>query len=130
MCFKIPDTILNSMSAPFLYGLGFSKIEYAQVSKLFGISLMVIGGIIGSSIIQRLGLRKTIILCCFVQSLSCVMFIIQGWVGHDLNILTLTIGIESLCSGMTTTAFIAYVTVFAEVVLVLVILPFKFFRII
>lgn len=114
MCFKIADTVLNSMSAPFLYELGFTKIEYAQVSKFFGISLMVAGGLVGGAVIQYLGLRQTIILCALVQTLSCLMFIVQGWAGHDMRILMLTMGVESLCSGLTSTAFIAYLSHFCK----------------
>ena len=114
MCFKIADTVLNSMSAPFLFELGFTKIEYAQISKFFGISLMVTGGLVGGAVIQYLGLKQTIILCALVQTLSCLMFVIQGWAGHDMRILMLTIGVESLCSGLTATAFIAYLSHFCK----------------
>ncbi|RZI47030.1 MFS transporter [Candidatus Finniella inopinata] len=114
MCFKIADTVLNSMSAPFLFELGFTKIEYAQISKFFGISLMVVGGLTGGAVIQYLGLQQTVILCALVQTVSCLMFVVQGWAGHDMNILMITIGVESLCSGLTSTAFIAYLSHFCK----------------
>src|SRR5438477_4895998 len=52
-CFKLADTTLNAMSAPFLYDVGFSKIEFANVTKLFGITLMVVGGLLGGVMIHR-----------------------------------------------------------------------------
>jgi PAT family beta-lactamase induction signal transducer AmpG len=84
LSFKVADTVLNAMSAPFLFELGFTKLECAQISKFFGISLMVTGGLLGGVIIHSLGLNRTIILCALIQSLSCFMFMIQGWLGHDM----------------------------------------------
>ncbi len=114
LCFKIADTVLNSMSAPFLFDLGFTKLECAQISKFFGISLMVTGGLLGGIVIHSLGLNRTIILCALAQTLSCLMFVIQGWSGHNMHMLILTIGIESLCSGLASTVFIAYLSHFCK----------------
>ncbi len=114
ICFKIADTVLNAMSAPFLFELGFTKIECAQISKFFGITMMVSGGLLGGAVIHRLGLKKTIIVCAGVQALSCFMFVVQSWAGHNMQVLTLTIGIESLCSGLATTVFIAYLSDFCK----------------
>ncbi len=113
-CFKIADTVLNAMSAPFLFELGFSKIECAQISKFFGIIMMVGGGLLGGSVIHRLGLKQTIITCAIIQTLSCLMFVVQSWVGHNMAMLTVTIGVESLCSGLATTVFIAYLSNFCK----------------
>jgi len=105
--FKLTDTVLNSMSAPFLCDLGFSKLEFANVSKLFGITLMVVGGLLGGLMIQRLGIYQSAMMCAVLQSVSALMFTIQSLSGHDANILMITVGAESLCSGMTSTIFIA-----------------------
>jgi PAT family beta-lactamase induction signal transducer AmpG len=113
-CFKLADTVMNAMSAPFLCDIGFSKIEFANVSKLFGITLMVIGGLLGGVIIHRMGIYQSAILCAVLQTLSCLMFTIQAIVGYDPTILMITVGVESLCSGMTSTIFIAFLSEFCS----------------
>ncbi len=110
--FKLTDTVLNSMSAPFLCDIGFSKIEFANVSKVFGISLMVIGGLLGGLMIQRLGMYQSAVMCAALQAMSTLMFAIQALVGYDTSILIITVGSESLCSGMTSTIFIALLSGF------------------
>lgn len=105
--FKLTDTVLNSMSAPFLCDIGFSKIEFANVSKVFGISLMVLGGLLGGVMIHRLGMYQSAVMCAVLQAMSTLMFTIQALVGYDTSILIITVGSESLCSGMTSTIFIA-----------------------
>lgn len=111
-CFKLADTVLNAMSAPFLCDIGFSKIEFANVSKLFGITLMVVGGLLGGVMIHRMGIYQSAIMCAVLQSLSCLMFTIQALVGYDCNVLMITVGVESLCSGMTSAIFIAFLSEF------------------
>lgn len=111
-CFKMADTVLNAMSAPFLCDLGYSKIEFAQISKIFGISLMVIGGLFGGFAIKRLGAIQSIVLCAVLQGSSCLMFVIQSLVGYNLMVLTIIVGFESFCSGLTSAVFIAYLSGF------------------
>jgi len=113
-CFKMGDTVLNAMGAPFLYDLGFSKIEYANVTKIFGITLMVFGGLVGGVIIQQLGILQSTVMCVGLQGISCLMFVIQSLVGHHLSVLMITVGVESFCSGMVAAVFIAYISTFCR----------------
>lgn len=109
-CFKMGDTVLNAMCAPFLCDLEFSKLEYATVTKIFGIGLMVFGGLMGGIIIHQFGILQSTIMCVCLQSISCLMFAIQSLIGHHLGVLIITVGVESFCSGMTSTIFIAYIS--------------------
>ncbi|MBM3468602.1 MAG: AmpG family muropeptide MFS transporter [Alphaproteobacteria bacterium] len=113
-CFKMGDTVLNAMCAPFLCDLGFSKIEFANVTKVFGITLMVVGGLIGGLMIHRLGILQSTIMCVGLQCISCLMFVIQSLVGYHLSVLVITVGVESLCSGMVSAIFIAYISNFCR----------------
>lgn len=111
-CFKMGDIVLNAMSAPFLCDLGYSKIEFANVSKVFGITLMVIGGLTGGYMIHQLGIIQSTILCAILQAVSCLMFAIQSLVGYDCSVLMITVGTESFCSGLVSAVFIAYLSGF------------------
>jgi len=113
-CFKMGDTVLNAMGAPFLYDLGFSKIEYANVTKIFGITLMVFGGLIGGVMIHQLGILQSTVMCVGLQGVSCLMYVIQSLVGYHLNVLIVTVGVESFCSGMVSAIFIAYISNFCR----------------
>jgi PAT family beta-lactamase induction signal transducer AmpG len=113
-CFKMGDTVINSMISPFMWDLGYTKIEFANVTKVFGIVMMVAGGLLGGLMISQLGLIQSVIFCIVCQGLSCLLFVIQALVGHDTTVLYITVGIESLSSGMVSTAFIAYLTSFCK----------------
>ena len=108
--YKFPDTILNVMSVPFLLEIGFTKLEIANVAKFFGIGAMMCGGLIGGVLLIRKPLIDTLFICSFLQIFSCLMFIIQAYVGHNILMLFITIGIENLACGMGTAAFITYLS--------------------
>lgn len=108
--YKIGDTALNVMNTPFLVELGFTKLEIAQVAKLFGISAMIVGGFMGGVFLNRFGILASLMLCAVLQVLSSLMFVIQALVGHNLDFLIVTIGVENLTCGLGATAFIAYLS--------------------
>lgn len=110
LLYKVGDTTVNVMSTPFLVDLGFSKLEIANVAKLFGISAMIVGGFIGGLFLNRFGLFRGLLLCTALQCVSSLMFLIQATVGYHLNLLIVTIGIENLTCGFGATAFIAYLS--------------------
>lgn len=105
--FKLADVVLNAMSAPFLHSLGVSKVEFANVSKVFGIAMMVFGSLVAGLVIARWGIWTSLITCGLIQLISCLLFAFQSLVGHDLIVLIISIGVESLGSGMTAAACIA-----------------------
>ena len=108
------DTVLNAMGAPFLYDLGLSKIEFANITKVFGITLMVFGGLLGGMMIHQLGILQSTLMCVGLQGVSCLMFVIQSLVGYHLSVLVITVGVESFCSGMVSAVFIAYISNFCR----------------
>lgn len=112
--FKMGDTVLNAMSAPFLVELGFTKLEFANISKVFGITLMILGSFSGGWMIYRWNLLSTLLFCMALQVAACLLFVSQAWMGHDLSFLMVTVGVESFCSGMTASALIAYLSSFCS----------------
>lgn len=108
--YKVGDTILNVMNTPFLVELGFSKLEIAHATKLFGISAMIVGGFMGGLFLNRFGTLASLILCAILQIFSSLMFVIQAMVGYDISLLVIITGIENLTCGLGASAFIAYLS--------------------
>ena len=108
--YKVGDTTLSVMNVPFLVELGFSKLEIANVAKFFGISAMIVGGVMGGLFLNRFGILSSLMLCAILQILTSLMFVAQTLVGCDLNFLILTIGFENLSCGLGAASFIAYLS--------------------
>ena len=110
LLYKFGDALAGVMANPFYVQLGFSKIEIADVSKIFGIGATIAGGLLGGVLVYRFGILRSLLACGILQMLSNLMFALQAIVGHDVAMLMLTVGIENMSGGMATAAFVAYVS--------------------
>jgi len=110
MFYKFGDSLAGVMSTPFFYDLGFTKIEIANVSKIYGTAATFIGLAIGGWLMAASGLYKTLWICGFLQLSSNLMYALQALVGNDVGVLAFTVGIENLAGGMGTAAFVAYLS--------------------
>ncbi len=110
LSYKIADTILNVMSMPFLVEIGFDNIEIASVAKTFGISAMIIGGLVGGFLSSRISLRQNLFICVVLQILASALFVIQAVLGHNLSFLFISMGVENFVCGMSQVALIAYLS--------------------
>jgi len=108
--FKLGDVFIGVMAMPFYLELGFSKIDIASITKVFGLLATIAGGFIGGAVVHRLGVMRGLFLCGLVQMLSNLVFAGLATVGPDLRLLTLAIATENIAGGMATAAFIAFLS--------------------
>jgi len=101
---------LTVMKVPFFLEIGFSKTEIAEVVKIFGFNAVIAGGFLGGVVLARFGIMKGLLICGILMGASNLVFIAQAAAGHDMWMLTLTIAIENVTTGMGTTAFVAYLS--------------------
>jgi len=107
--YRVSDFVLNVMN-PFYLDLGFSKIEIAEVRKVFGVAASVLGVFVGGWAVVRLGLMKALIIGAFAGSISNLVFIALAMAGHSMPTLFLAIGIDNVASGFAGTCLIAYMS--------------------
>ncbi len=106
--YRMADAFLGIMAYPFYLELGFSKIEIANVGKLYGLAALAVGSILGGIMVFRLGVIKSLWIGGIAASISNLAFIWQAHVGAELYALALTIGLDNISGGLATTALIAY----------------------
>ncbi|OIO59086.1 MAG: MFS transporter [Alphaproteobacteria bacterium CG_4_10_14_0_2_um_filter_63_37] len=115
LLYKFGDAIAGVMSNPFYIEMGFSKIEIANISKVFGLWATIVGGVIGGVIVTRLGIMKSLLICGLLQMVSNLMFVLLAQAGHSIPMLIATIAVENLSGGMGTAAFVAYLSALCNV---------------
>ena len=108
--YKFGDSLAGVMANPFYIEIGFSKAKIANISKLFGLLATLAGTFLGGVLMVRRGIMWSLLVCGLLQMFSNLLFAVQAVVGHDLAMLTLTIGVENLAGGMGTAAFAAYLS--------------------
>ena len=108
--YKFGDSLAGVMTFPFLDDIGFTKIDIANVAKVFGFAATLAGLAFGGALMAGLGLYRSLWICGVLQLVSNLMFAVQAMVGADITLLALTIGLENLAGGMGTAVFVAYLS--------------------
>lgn len=108
--YKFGDALAGVMSSPFYVHTGFSKIEIANVSKVFGVIATLAGVAAGGALVFRIGIYRGLLIAGTLQMFSNLMYVALALAGHDVWMLTATIGVENFCGGMGSAAFVAYLS--------------------
>ena len=108
MVFKLGDAVAGAMTTPFLLDIGFSRTDVGTVNKGFGLVSTIVGTLAGGGLITRLGINRSLWIFGFLQALSNLSFTLVAVLGQNYPAMIAAIGIENLCGGMGTAAFVAF----------------------
>jgi PAT family beta-lactamase induction signal transducer AmpG len=107
--YRLSDFVLNIMN-PFYLDLGFSKLQIAEVRKVLGVVMSVLGVGLGGLSVARLGLMRSLVIGAFASPLSHLSFAWLATQGPQLWALSTAIGIDNIASGFAGTCLIAYMS--------------------
>jgi PAT family beta-lactamase induction signal transducer AmpG len=108
--FRLPDFVAGVMAGPLYVDTGFTNIEIANVSKLYGVWVGIAGAFAGGFALARFGLVPSLVFGALTSAGSNVMFAWLAMSGRDLTLLTLSISIDNFAGGFAGTALIAYMS--------------------
>ena len=106
--YKLGDAVAGEMTAPFLFQLGFSKLDVGAVYKSLGMVMTIVGALIGGGLTARIGLHRALWTLGIFQAVSNLSFIPLSLLGKNYAMMLVAIGTENICGGMGTAAFTAY----------------------
>ena len=107
--YRIPDFVLNIMN-PFYHELGYSLVEIAEVRKIFGVGMTMLGVFAGGVAVARYGLMRAMVIGAFAGPISNLLFIWLAFQGHSLWALFAAIGLDNVAGGFAGTCLIAYMS--------------------
>lgn len=107
--YRIPDFVLNIMN-PFYLDLGYTLVEIAQVRKIFGVAMTMLGVFAGGVAVVRYGLLPAMVIGACAGPLSNLLFIWLALQDHSLIALFLAIGLDNVAGGFAGTCLIAYMS--------------------
>ena len=110
MLYSIADRLAATMTNPFLWSVGFSNIEIANIAKTYGLVATLVGTALGGALVRSVGIVKALWVGGFIMMASNLMFCAQALAGHDTTVLIATIGIEKISGGVGSTAAVAYLS--------------------
>ncbi len=106
--YRVSDIVLGVIANVFYLEIGFSKDQIAQVSKTYGLIMMILGGFIGGALSIRFGVLKTLFLGALLTVLTNLLFMILAQVGNDIRWLYVIISADNITGGLASAAFIAF----------------------
>ena len=106
--YKLGDAFAGALSTTFLIrAAGFSATEVGTVNKLLGLAATIVGALAGGTLMSRLGLYRSLLLFGLLQAVSNLGFWLISVAPHSIVLMALAVGLENLCGGMGTAAFVA-----------------------
>ncbi len=110
LLYKFGDAIGGVMANPFYVELGFSGVEIASVTKVFGMIATLLGVFAGGVLVARYGVFRALLAGGILQAASNLLFAAQAAIGPDIAFLALTIGADNFTGGLGSAAFVAYLS--------------------
>jgi PAT family beta-lactamase induction signal transducer AmpG len=107
--YRIPDFVLNIMN-PFYLDLGYTLVEIAEVRKVFGIPMTMVGVFAGGVAVARYGLMRSMVIGALAGPVSNLLFIWLALQQHNLWALFAAIGLDNVAGGFAGTCLIAYMS--------------------
>ena len=112
--YKLGDAMSHSLSSAFLLDLGFSLTAIGTINKVVGLLATLIGVMFAGIIMTKINLFKTILFFGVLQGLTNLLYILLALSGKNYYLAVVVFFIENLCSGMGTSAFLAFLMSLCE----------------
>jgi len=106
--YRFSDITLGIMANPFYIDLGFNEIQIAEVTKIYGLIMTIVGAYAGGLMITHSGIRGPLLLGACLVAATNLLFAWLATVGPDVNALIITISADNFSGGLAGSALIAY----------------------
>ena len=108
--YRISDIVLSNMTHPFYIDMGFSVLEIANIAKIFGVVMTLLGAFVGGLLVVRYGILRILLLGAILVSITNLMFALLADNGHSIIGLAVVLSSDNFSGGLASTAFIAYLS--------------------
>lgn len=106
--YKLGDAFAGNLTTTFLLrGPGFSLTEVGAINKGFGLAATIFGALAGGALMAKMRLYRALLVFGALQALTNLGFMLLAASGKSYALMVTVIGLENLCGGMGTTAYVA-----------------------
>jgi PAT family beta-lactamase induction signal transducer AmpG len=108
--FRISDITMGVMANPFYLDMGFSLEDIANITKVFGFFMTILGAALGGVLVVRFGIMRPLLLGAVLVASTNLLFALLSKMEPNLTLLAVVISADNLSGGLATSAFIAYLS--------------------
>ena len=109
--YLMSDYLLGVMAGPFYIHIGYSKLEIANIAKVFGVFMTLFGAGLGGVLVVRYGIMPVLLLGAALLAFTNLSF---AWLAHagtpDNWRLVVVIMSDNLSGGLANVVFIAFMS--------------------
>ena len=110
LLYKYGDAVAGAMANPFYVDLGFSGVEIASLTKVFGVVMTMLGVFAGGLLVARLGILPALAVGGVLQAATNLIFAWLATQGDNLQALAIAVGADNFTGGLGSAAFVAYLS--------------------
>ncbi|HEX7027341.1 MAG TPA: MFS transporter, partial [Gammaproteobacteria bacterium] len=109
--YLMSDYLLGVMAGPFYIDMGYSKVEIANVAKVFGLAVTILGAGLGGVLVVRYGIMPVLLLGAGLLAFTNLSFAWLAMSGSPDNWrLAVVISADNLSGGLANVVFIAFMS--------------------
>jgi len=108
--YRISDIVLGVIANVFYIDLGFTKTQIADVTKVFGIVMTLLGAALGGVLVSRFGVMRILFVGGVLAAATNLLFSLLAHAGPQIGMLMLVVAADNLSAGLASAAFVAYLS--------------------
>ncbi|MGC8121828.1 AmpG family muropeptide MFS transporter [Marinobacter sp. VGCF2001] len=109
--YRISDIAMGVMANPFyLDFMGFSKTQVADVTKVFGFFMTIVGSMLGGVLVVRYGVRRILLAGAIMTAATNLLFVLLAQQPPDIAALAVVVSADNLSGGIANVALIAWLS--------------------
>jgi PAT family beta-lactamase induction signal transducer AmpG len=108
--YRISDIVLGVIANVFYVDMGFSKTEVANVTKVFGVAMTLLGALLGGVLVNRLGVMRILFAGALLAAATNLLFAMLAQIGASVPMLIGVVAMDNLSGGLAAAAFVAYLS--------------------
>ena len=109
--YRICDICMASMAMSFYLDMGFTKIQIAAVSGIWGVLVLLFGVFVGGLMVPRFGLMLSLLIGATAHPIANLLYSVVAMAHQpDVMLLATVIMTDNFCSGLAIPIFIAWMS--------------------
>lgn len=110
LIYQAADAMLMTMLNPFFLFKNYSQEEIANASKVCGLVMVIIGGVVGGYVLSKIQIRKSLFLLTAIHTISYVFLMVLSLIEKNVFLLYVVSSYTAFTGGMTTTAYFSLIS--------------------
>ena len=108
--YRVSDIVMGAIANVFYQDLGYTKLEMANITKVFGLIMTILGSFIGGFLSLRFGVMRILLVGAVLAAVTNLLFAWLATAEPTKQALMLVIAADNLSAGLAVAAFVAWLS--------------------